>query len=150
MTIRGDLDQSQPLFYFLPQEYHSQAGSTKATPTNNPSQVVPPPTSLPLHPTTNDNFPEDIRGYTHIPGPAPKLPRWSTRFHRHSSPLGARFPHGVTVCLPLTTMTPLACTLDLHTNNNNVQKARHTREGRLATFGRYVGLNIFFLTFWNS
>merc|ERR1712012_748593 len=42
-----------------------------------------------------------------------------------------------TVCLPLTTMTPLACTLDLHTNNNNNgQKARHTREGRLATFGR--------------
>ena len=107
-------------------------------------QVVPPPTSLPLHPTTNDNFPEDIRGYTHIPGPAPKLPRCSTRFHRHSSPLGARFPHGVTVCLPLTTMTPLACTLDLHTNNNNGQKARHTREGRLATFGRYVDLNIFF------
>ena len=49
--------------------------------------------------------------------------------------------------MPLTTMTPLACTLDLHTNhnhNNNVQKARHTREGRLATFGRYVDLNIFF------
>ena len=124
---------------------------SKVTPSNNHSQVVPPPTSLPLHPTTNDNFPEDIRGYTHIPGPAPKLPRWSTRFHRHSSPLGARFPHGVTVCLPLTTMTPLACTLDLHTNHNNSgQKARHTREGRLATFGRYVDLNISLLTFWNS
>ena len=42
-------------------------------------------------------------------------------------------------------MTPLACTLDLHTNHNNTgQKARHTREGRLATFGRYVDLNIFF------
>ena len=45
-------------------------------------------------------------------------------------------------------MTPLACTLDLHTNNNHNnntgQKARHTREGRLATFGRCVDLNIFF------
>ena len=44
-------------------------------------QVVPPaplplPSSLPLHHTTNDHFPEDIRGYTHIPGPAPQMPRF--------------------------------------------------------------------------
>ena len=34
-----------------------------------------PPSTLPLHHTTNDHFPDDIRGYRHIPGPPPDLPR---------------------------------------------------------------------------
>ena len=38
--------------------------------------ALPLPSSLPLHHTTNDHFPEDIRGYTHIPGPAPQMPRF--------------------------------------------------------------------------
>merc|ERR1719266_1611756 len=90
-------------------------------------EVVPPPislpSSLPLHHTTNDHFPEDIRGYTHIPGPPPQMPR---------------FPHGVTVSLPLATLAPLACTLDLQTHHTQPtgHEARHTREARLATFGR--------------
>ena len=33
-----------------------------------------PPSTLPLHHTTNDHFPDDIRGYRHIPGPPPDLP----------------------------------------------------------------------------
>jgi len=83
---------------------------------------LPLPSSLPLHHTTNDHFPEDIRGYTHIPGPAPQMPR---------------FPHGVTVSLPLATLTPLACTLDLQTQHTTTgHESRHTREARLATFGR--------------
>ena len=105
--------------------------------------MVPPPislpSSLPLHHTTNDHFPEDIRGYTHIPGPPPQMPRFSSRVKfSQKSRLLSRFPHGVTVSLPLATLAPLACTLDLQTHHTQPtgHEARHTREARLATFGR--------------
>ena len=39
-----------------------------------PLPSIMPPSSLPLHHTTNDHFPADIRGYRHVPGPAPDIP----------------------------------------------------------------------------
>ena len=44
----------------------------------------------------------------------------------------------MTVSLPLATLAPLACTLDLQTHHTQPtgHEARHTREARLATFGR--------------
>ena len=51
-------------------------------------EELQPPSSLPLHHTTNDHFPEDIRGYRHIPGPAPQLlPGFPAQLLPPSSPL---------------------------------------------------------------